>query len=244
MINGQNTATNLYTPETSSSSGVLRGMAGEKTQASSQMDVESLGKNDFLKLLIAQLQNQDPLNPASNTEFIAQLAQFSTLEQLTTMNTSLEQSLDFNKSVTESINNSMMVNFIGKTVSAESGDFLYDGLNPIELEFDLGFDISHGKIEIMGNDGIVIRTMSIDSMDKGLRAVTWEGLTSLGIQAKEGDYTYKVTVYDMVQNEHDASPLFTGVVKGITYKDGITQLSINGMLVPFDKVTNIIDETE
>lgn len=244
MINGQNTVTNFYTPDTSSKTGVLRGMAGEETQSSVQMDVESLGKNDFLKLLIAQLQNQDPLNPASNTEFIAQLAQFSTLEQLTTMNSSLEQSLEFNKSVTESINNSMMVNFIGKTVSAESGDFLYDGLNSIELRFDIDFDISHGKIEIMDGSGSVIRTLSLDSMDKGLRSVTWEGLTSLGVQAKEGDYSYEVTVYDMVQNEHDVSPVFTGVVDGITYKDGTTHLDINGMLVPFDKVTHIIDETE
>ncbi len=244
MINGQNNVTNFYTPETSSRTGVLRGMPDEEKQASSQMDVASLGKNDFLKLLIAQIQNQNPLDPASNTEFIAQLAQFSTLEQLTTMNSTLEQSLEFNKSDTESINNSMMVNFIGKTVTAESGDFLYDGLSSVELKFDLDFEISHGRIEIMGNDEIVIRSMPLDSMDKGLRSVTWEGLTSLGVQAKEGDYTYKVTVYDMVQNEHDASPVFAGVVDGITYKDGITHLDIDGMLVPFDKITHIIDETE
>lgn len=244
MINVQNNVTNFYTPETSLRTGVLRGLPDEKTQPSSQLDVASLGKNDFLKLLIAQIQNQNPLDPASNTEFIAQLAQFSTLEKLTTMNLSLEKSLEFNKSVTESINNSMMVNFIGKTVTAESGDFLYDGLSSVELKFDLDFDISHGRIEIMGTDEIVIRSMPLDSMDKGLRSVTWEGLTSHGVQAKEGDYTYNVTVYDMVQNEHDASPVFTGVVEGITYKDGTTHLDIDGMLVPFDKITHIIGEIE
>ena len=229
MLNVESTSNYLYNTDISTTA---------------QVEAEHLGENDFMKLLIAQLQNQDPLNPASNTEFIAQLAQFSSLEQLTALNTNLEQSLDFNKSVTESINNAMMVSFIGKTVTAESDEFVYDGMNSVELTFDLDFEISYGKIEIMDDDGLVIRELSLDSMSEGLRSATWEGLTSLGGQAQEGEYAYQVTVYDSVHNEYDASPVFSGVVEGITYKDGTTHLDINGMLVPFDKVMHIIDETE
>ena len=103
MMTGQNSEIYFYTPATSQTQGVLRGNVSGDTQTSSDLNVASLGEDDFLKLLIAQMQNQDPLNPASNTEFVAQLAQFSTLEQLTTMNSNLEESLIFNQSVTESM---------------------------------------------------------------------------------------------------------------------------------------------
>ena len=137
MINGQYGDIQYYTSAPSQTEGVLRGYTDTETTKVSNINTASLGKDDFLKLLIAQLQNQDPLNPADNTEFVSQLAQFSSLEQLTTMNSSLEQSIEFNRSVTETINNSMMVNFIGKSVSAESSGFLFDGYNAVELQFEL-----------------------------------------------------------------------------------------------------------
>lgn len=76
---------------------------------------QSLGKDDFLKLLITQLTNQDPTNPMEDTQFIAQMAQFSSLEQMTNMN---EQ---FTK-MTQMLNSSEAVSTIGKTVEIEVGD--------------------------------------------------------------------------------------------------------------------------
>ena len=242
MMNVTEYNTQLYTPETSNRESVMRGYSGDEVKLTSDIAVESLGKDDFLKLLLAQLRNQDPLNPADNTEFVAQLAQFSTLEQLTTMNTSLEQSLTFNKNVSESINNSMMVNFIGRTVSAESNVFAFDGENPESLQFELEQDITHGKVEILDMDEKVVRVLPLDELGKGLRTTSWDGLTSLGINAGAGNYTYTVTTYDNVGNESESVPVFIGVVEGVSYREGIANLSVNGVLVPFDKVKQILDE--
>ena len=74
-----------------------------------------LGKDDFLKLLITQLSNQDPTNPMENTEFIAQMAQFSSLEQMTNMNESFV-------SMASMINSSQAATTIGKTVEIDAGD--------------------------------------------------------------------------------------------------------------------------
>ncbi len=80
-----------------------------------------LGKDDFLKLLITQLQNQDPTSPMENTEFISQMAQFSSLEQMTNMSSSFEKMAAF-------INSSEAANTLGKTVELEIGDASVQGV--------------------------------------------------------------------------------------------------------------------
>ena len=74
-----------------------------------------LGKDDFLKILIAQLSNQDPTSPLENTEFIAQMAQFSSLEQMTNMSQNFEK-------LAGMINSSEAQSLLGKTVELDAGD--------------------------------------------------------------------------------------------------------------------------
>lgn len=80
-----------------------------------------LGKDDFLKLLITQMQNQDPTAPMENTEFIAQMAQFSSLEQMTNMSTSFEKVANY-------ISESSATSTLGKTVELNIGDTTVKGI--------------------------------------------------------------------------------------------------------------------
>ncbi len=80
-----------------------------------------LGKDDFLKLLITQLQNQDPTSPMENTEFISQMAQFSSLEQMTNMSTAFSKMAAF-------INSSEAASTLGKTVELDIGDTSIQGI--------------------------------------------------------------------------------------------------------------------
>ena len=81
----------------------------------------SLGKDDFLKLLVAQLQNQDPTSPMENTEFISQMAQFSSLEQMTNMSTSFGKLASY-------ITSSEATSTLGKTVELNIGDTTAKGM--------------------------------------------------------------------------------------------------------------------
>ncbi len=82
---------------------------------------QQLGKDDFLKLLITQLSNQDPTSPMEDTQFISQMAQFSSLEQMTNMNES------FNK-LAAMINSSQATTTLGKTVEVDIGDANVQGV--------------------------------------------------------------------------------------------------------------------
>ena len=108
--------------------------AAEKTQTTLAVDTfnkslavngrtasQKLGKDDFLKLLITQLQNQDPTSPMENTEFIAQMAQFSSLEQMTNMST------EFTK-LANMLNSGEAVSLLGKSVEVASGESSISGV--------------------------------------------------------------------------------------------------------------------
>ena len=82
---------------------------------------QSLGKDDFLKLLIVQMQNQDPTDPMDNTEFIAQMAEFSTLEQMTNMNSNFEK-------MNSVLTSNSVIGTLGKTVEIDLGDTTTQGV--------------------------------------------------------------------------------------------------------------------
>jgi len=212
-----------------------------ESNSSANMDVSTLGKNDFLILLLAELQNQDPLNPADNTEFIAQLAQFSSLEQLTTMNATLEKTLESNTSMTEAVSNAMIINYFGKKVTAETDAFTFNGEDPVELQFNLDSAVSRGNLVITDESGNIVGSTSLDTLDGGLNSVMWDGITNLGVKAEPGIYRYTVEAYDVLGNEIGATQLYTGIVQGISYKDGETRLDVSGILVPFNSIKVIVE---
>lgn len=82
---------------------------------------QELGKDDFLKLLLTQLSNQDPTRPMENTEFIAQMAQFSSLEQMTNMST------EFAK-LANMLSSNEAVSLLGKNVTISTGDTSVNGV--------------------------------------------------------------------------------------------------------------------
>ncbi len=104
-----------------------------------------VSKDDFLKLFTTQLQYQDPLKPMDSTEFTAQLAQFSSLEQLFNLNKNMEQSINYQ----ESLNNGMIINLIGKNVKT------IEGLSAKVL----GINFGEGKTNLVLDNGNII-TMS------------------------------------------------------------------------------------
>lgn len=135
---------------------------------------DELGKDDFLKLLITQLRHQDPLNPVDDKEFIAQMAQFSSLEQMQNLNTKVEQLIDtFNEQVMIQEGSyhenlvSQAINLIGKEVTAFSDDKLISGLVS-------SMKMVNGQPNLVIN-GQVIKISQVEKVQLQLQEETNEG---------------------------------------------------------------------
>lgn len=188
-----------------------------------------LGKDDFLKMLIAQLKNQDPLNPLDGTGFVAQLAQFSSLEQLTNANTKLG-SLGAHLL---SLNNSQMINIIGKEVSVVGNTVMVDS-SASNLKYELPNDARQVVIKIYDDQGGLVETLELGAQKSGLNSVTWNRGNM-----RKGVYQFEVQAIGHNGDQMPVNPLMTGIVTGITIKDGAPYLIVNGQEKSFSDVISI-----
>ncbi len=168
---------------------VLNQTAATSSASSSTATTEetSMGKEDFLTLLVAQLQNQDPLNPDDPTEFTAQLAQFSSLEQLFTLNESME-SLVASSADSDRLS---ALSTLGKEVVYYGDDFEFEG-NPVEVGYQLDGDATEVTLSLQHN-GVTVATLKGVDLTEGNHFITWDGLTVEGDTASLGDYTVAVS---------------------------------------------------
>jgi len=200
-----------------------------------------LGKDDFLKLMIAQLKNQDPLNPMDGTEYAAQLAQFSSLEQLTNLNSYLKQSIDANYMLTQSINNTMLANLIGKEVKVNSKDIQVNGQENISIGYDLPEGVKSVKVNIYNQYGTLIKTIEASNR-KGSNKLLWDLTDNNGEKVINGDYKFEVIASDYKDNGVNVTSYVLGLIDGIKYSENGTLLIINGAQYSAGDILEIINK--
>ncbi len=173
-----------------------------------------LGKDEFLKLFITQLKNQDPLEPMDNTQFIAQLSEFSQLEQLWNVN----ENLSANGNLTQSVHNALMTNMIGKQVKVASNTIRWTGDSVPEIQYQMpqSGDVA---IEIVNETGTLVYRNQM-TQEAGAQAFEWKGLDANGNELPWGDYTAYVTHTDMTGQNTILSPYLDGRITGLQFENG------------------------
>ena len=149
--------------------------------------VDDLGKDAFLKLMITQLQNQDPLNPAKNEDFIAQLAQFSSVEGIQNINSSIGDLATSFKS-SQALEASSLV---GRQVQISSNEARLTDNGEVKGTITLNSDVSDIKLSIEDSSGNVIRLLDIGSHQRGDVNFSWDGSNNSGTRMANGSYTLK-----------------------------------------------------
>lgn len=148
----------------------------------------SLGQQDFLTLLVAQLENQDPLDPQDNTEFISQMAQFSSLEQQIETNEKLDE-------LTATNEQTAAYSLLGQQVIVATDSVYLQG-NDIDLGFSLDQDAASASINILDGDGKSVASFTIDNPQDGYNFVNWNGTDSSGNSLETGAYSMDIEVTD------------------------------------------------
>lgn len=184
---------------------------------------QTLGQDQFLNLLVAQLKNQDPLKPVDNGEFIAQLAQFSQLEQTKQMTTALNKFIERQ----DAANTQNLVALFGRQVSAAGSTAVLASGKPTTLSYRLGGDASSVVVQVSDAAGIPVRTMSVGSQGAGAQTVTWDGRGDRGNLLPEGRYSFAVVATAGPDRPVAATTLQTGTVTGLNFDGGSPTLMLN-----------------
>jgi flagellar basal-body rod modification protein FlgD len=214
---------------------------------SSELNTKDImGKQDFLSLLVAQLQNQDPLNPDDPTEFTAQLAQFSSLEQLFNLNDSMDNLVQSNANS----DRLSTLNTIGKEVVYEGSSFKFNG-EPISLGYKLDGDATQVKLSLQHN-GTTVITLDGDELDEGLHYLEWDGKTADGQMAPVGDYKIVINAKATEGESVGATSLVRAEVTGVdlggeyggTLITPFGEVAFNNILGVFDPESKITENNE
>ena len=184
-------------------------------------------------MLIAQLKYQDPLNPMDGTDFTAQLAQFSSLEQLSNMNTSLE-TVAANQLVSNQVN---AVTLIGKNVAAQ-GDVIETDGTTASIVYSLEESISKGTVSIYNSDESLVKTIEVGSQQQGINTVSWDCS-----DVENGSYTFEIEAFNTAGDSVSVDKYVIGTVTGVTFQDGTSYIQIGDAEVPFENIVSVVNGT-
>lgn len=185
---------------------------------------QGMGQDEFLRLLMTQLQQQDPLNPMDNTEFVSQLSDFASLEQLQNMSTGMEH-LAFSQAANTS---AQMVSFIGKDVDVSSAEVMLGETGSAPIGLNLSTDAEELEVLVKDEEGRVVRTIEAGKTEGGEVEVVWDGLDEDGNRVDAGNYSFEVTAKDADGESVDATPRMRRRVSGVSFDNGIPMLVLDG----------------
>lgn len=171
---------------------------------------QAMGKDDFLKLLVTQLQNQDPLNPSDPTEFTAQLAQFSSLEQLFAVNDSLTRMA----SSSGDMERLSALSLIGREVTADGGIFRL-GSDGAKIGYRLEASAREVTVHVLDATGRTVASIPAKETGAGEHFFQWDGKDQYGEPVAPGEYGLVVTAIAGKEEAVPATALVRGTVTGV-----------------------------
>lgn len=177
----------------------------------------------FLKLLVTQLKNQDPMNPMENAELTTQLAQMSTVEGVNKLNTTLDGLVSQFKA------NQVMqgASLVGRQVLAE-GDALTLGSAGAAAGVGLDADADSVKVKLFDANGVLVQTLNLGEQEAGLVRFVWDGKNAAGESQAEGEYSFKVEATSAA-DKVAATAYALGTVLSVSLNDSDMDVEVAGL---------------
>src|ERR1700727_3117612 len=240
LINGTHatTPTNLPTTGTGTPSGTGTGTSSGSSTANSASSLGTLGGTDFITLMLAQLQNQDPTSPVDSNTFLTQLAQLSEVQGITSLNTNfstLSSSLTSNQAMQASslLGHQALVN--SSTATLAAGATVSGAVNVPQTT-------SQVTLSITDSSGALVSQINLGAQTAGLANFSWNGTTGSGGQAPAGTYTLTAQYAGATTGSTAAPTLVHGAGESVSMGAGSAGMTLNvaGVgSVPFSSLQQI-----
>ena len=224
-----------------------------ETALQPKKDPQALGKQEFLKLLITQLKNQDPLNPQEGSAFIAELAQFSSVEQLTNINTTLGNyggQIDALKALIAELGAGIGTgqpgaqlgtasNLIGRVVEFRGDHAAWDGSEAVTFGYDLDNAATDARVLVRDSNGNLVRQVNLGDLEAKQHSFTWDGVNDAGEPVAPGTYTFEVVATGANGDTFHVPTYMRGYVDRINFGQEGMQLRIGGRIISMDDVRSL-----
>lgn len=196
---------------------------------------QELDRDTFMKLLVAELKNQDPTDPLNAREMVTQLSQLSSVERLT----AIEAGVANMQAETAGLASTQVSSLVGRMVTADASSMALGMLGSTEGTFSLSEPASSVDVAIYSGDGRLVRTLPLGEQHPGNNRFLWDGFDSEGVRVEAGRYQMSVTARDMQGNPITAATSLSGRVTEVHYDNGVPELMVGQSKVLFSDVTSI-----
>jgi flagellar basal-body rod modification protein FlgD len=201
--------------------------------AGSTAPKQSLDKDAFMTLLVTQLKNQDPMNPSDSSQLAAQLAQFTSVEQLTQLNDAVaSQELSLREATLLS-KTSLSASLIGRRVVAEGNQVSVPTTGSAQVRIEVGAGGGQAKLRLLDSSGAEVATRELGVLPAGRQTLT------LPADLPAGTYRYEIKVTGPKDTAVAVATFTRGTVDGVSFKNGQIVLRIGGMEVAMDDLAEI-----
>jgi flagellar basal-body rod modification protein FlgD len=171
---------------------------------------------------------------------IAQLAQFSSLEQLQNMSGALQQNLDINLAIGQMLANTLAATLLGKEVHVATDRVTVEAEAPPSLGYRLQGDAHRVEVDVYDANGTLVRTLSATDTTQGVHALEWDGKDAEGRAVASGEYRFEVRATRADGSTVDSNAMLVGRVSAIRYADGGAQVLIGATSVLLGDIEQIL----
>ncbi len=204
---------------------------GEKAEKPREIK-KTLGKDDFLRIMITQMKNQDPTNPFKAEQMATEIAQFTSVEQLQNVNQNLNKLATQNRPLEQM----SMTQMIGKTVTIDRERFPHVENQAESLSFQLPRNAATSRVAIISDGGEVVFEKELGAQKSGAIDVNWDGNKANSLPAKGGTYIMRVEAKDDRGQFIETNPQLQAKVVGVSF-EGTEPVFLVGDARHQDKVT-------
>ena len=216
----------------STSAGRTSAGLGAPTSPSSPSGLDG---ESFMRLLVAQIRNQDPLQPMDTTQMMSQLTQLTSVERLVAIDDRLgELSI-----ATASVANAQATDLVGRTVEADTSQLMLTDAGTTSGTFELRGASASTRVEIRDGSGTLVRTVDMGPKPSGQVSFTWDGDDEMGNRQVAGRYRISVVATDTEGRSVTSSTRLRGEVDAISYENGYPELRIDEARVLLGDVRSV-----